>query len=300
MRRIDRIPQELLKNLERRLTVGSASPAPTPAPATSILTISDLINTGRAFYSNETDSSGRNIGVASSLRQALDYAPQGIATLPYLIAGKAQADKENYLWKNWYAADEEHVGIDKRGIFGEAGKPVVLVVHSNSSSRLLIPARIIKAYEDGLTPQNAAKLIPKEFDDLILGKLPSGIFFPIYTVTQIKLDAVPTAFGTYAVAVPFEAAKAQASGQLTKKQFMENPLVIARAGMLDHLDDYFEKAKSSEKVGNYHRFAEIDPTIPQGRVLFVDINYGGLIGDDLNISGRFVGVAPKAPSEVLK
>ena len=45
---------------------------------------------------------------------------------------------------------------------------------------------------------------------------------------------------------------------------MENPLVIARAGTLKHLDDYFEKAKSSDKVGNWHRFGEIDFRQPQG------------------------------------
>ena len=60
-----------------------------------------------------------------------------------------------------------------------------------------------------------------------------------------------------------EAAKATASGYHKKKDFMENSLVIARAGTLKHLDDYFEKAKSSDKVGNWHRLGEIDFRQPQ-------------------------------------
>ncbi|MBU2637590.1 MAG: hypothetical protein KJ955_01325, partial [Nanoarchaeota archaeon] len=71
-------------------------------------------------------------------------------------------------------------------------------------------------------------------------------------------------------------------------------LVIARAGTLEHLDGYFDKAKSSDKVGNWHRLGEINFRQPQGRLLFVYLTYYGLSGDDyLYYDGRFVGVAPE-------
>ena len=77
---------------------------------------------------------------------------------------------------------------------------------------------------------------------------------------------------------------------------MENPLVIARAGTLEHLDDYFEKAKHKNgTLGNWHRFGEIDFQQPQGRLLFVDLAglYFAATGD-LYYDPSFVGVAPEA------
>ena len=75
---------------------------------------------------------------------------------------------------------------------------------------------------------------------------------------------------------------------------MENPLVIARNGGLQNLDEYFERAKdtSDDTLGCYHPFSGRDASVAQGRVLFL-VNYcNGLLGDDnLNGSGRFVGVA---------
>jgi len=76
---------------------------------------------------------------------------------------------------------------------------------------------------------------------------------------------------------------------------MNNPLVLARVGVKDHLDSYFDKAKHEGKVANWHIFNEVDPQQPQGRVLFVDSNNSGLVGsNDLDNDGRFVGVAPEA------
>ena len=125
------------------------------------------------------------------------------------------------------------------------------------------------------------------------GNLPSGESIDLYNVDDVK-KGIPEPFGRYAVWMPAETAKATASGYHKKKDFMENTLVIARAGTLEHLDDYFDKAKSSDKVGNWCRLGEIDFRQPQGRLLFVYGTHGGL-GGYLNLSnGRFVGVAPEA------
>ncbi|MDI6738606.1 MAG: hypothetical protein QME12_08935, partial [Nanoarchaeota archaeon] len=157
------------------------------------------------------------------------------------------------------------------------------------------PERIRQAYSDGLTQQNAAEYTNDEFDNLLKGILPSGESIDLYTVDDVK-KGIPEPFGRYAVWMPAEAAKATASGYHNKKVFMENPLVIARAGTLEHLDDYFEKAKKSDStVGNWHRLGEIDFQQPQGRLLFIDSALNGLYGDNyLYNSGRFIGVAPEA------
>jgi len=287
-----RIPRNLIQHLEWKPQDGAFPTPPTspaPQPAQTLLSIDNLINHGRSFYNTDTDSDGKAIGVTQSLKQAMEHGT--VASLPYLIAGKAQAATENYLWQSWFSASEEHVGIDKEGRFGTAGKPVVVVVHG---FRLLTPDRIMQAYADGLTPQGAAKLTETEFGHLLEGKLPSDESIQLYTVDQAK-DNLRDPFGNYAVIVDFELAKAQ-NGYATKDKFLKNPLVLARSGVNIALSTYFDKAKNTDgKVGNHHRLAEIDPQQPQGRVLFVYDNYNGLIGNNnLYINGRFVGVAPEA------
>ena len=94
-----------------------------------------------------------------------------------------------------------------------------------------------------------------------------------------------------------EAAKAMKYDHKHKKgEFVENHLVLARVGTPEYLDDYFEKAQHSSEhyVHHWHRFHEIDPQQPQGRVLFLGINCSGLSGSILVNGGRFVGVAPEA------
>ena len=77
---------------------------------------------------------------------------------------------------------------------------------------------------------------------MLKGILPSGESINLYTVDDVK-RGIPEPFGRYAVWMPAEAAKTTASNWHKKKEFMENPLVIARAGTLEHIEAYFEKAK---------------------------------------------------------
>ena len=263
----------------------------------NVFSIDALVNDGKPFYSDKRDSKGNWIGVSVALREALDYVGvEGVvASMPYLIAGKSQAGKSNCLWKDWFTAlSEENIGVDKSGKFVAAGNPVVVTVHGGG---ILTPDRIMQAYSEGLTGQNAAKLRDEEFDNLLEGVLPSGESVGIYTVEDVQDGRIPNLFGRYAVVMDFETAKSKSSGFHSKIDFMNNELVFARAGTLDYLDVYFDKAKDSEgKVGNWHRLNEIDPNQPQGRVLFLDNNYVGLMGyGSLSDGGRFVGVAPEAP-----
>ena len=296
------IPRRLIEHLEWK--PGQEIPQlpvanPSRQAQGNIFSIDNLIQSGRPFYSEEKDSSNNWIGAAVSLKQAAAHADTDgiVASLPYLLAGKAKADKSNYLWKTWLTAlSEEDVGISEGRIPGiaEAGEPVLAVVHGGGVLRTY--DRIMKAYADGLTPQSAAKFTGEEFNNVVGGKFEENI--PVYTVDNLKKGISP--FGRYAVLVNFEIAKATKSGYHSKSEFMNNEVVIARAGTLEYLDKYFEKAKGTsgdakDKVGSWHRFTKIDPQQPQGRLLFLNNNYNGLNGTDyLDNSGRFVGVAPEA------
>jgi hypothetical protein len=293
------IPRELIRHLE--WSPGQEEPQkPSPKPIQqtkpqNISSIDTLVREGKPFYSAERDGSGKFIGAARSLEQALGYATnEGIvASMPYLIAGKSKAAKENYLWKNWFTAlSEENAGIDKKGILGKKGQELVITVHDGG---LLNKERIMQAYNEGLTPQNAAKYKQKEFNDLLKGVLPNGENIELYTIDDIK-RRIPEPFGRYAVWMPAEVAKSKSSGYHSKTDFMDNELVIARAGTLEYLDAYFEEAKKSDgTVGNWHRLGEIDFSQPQGRVLFLGGSCGGLGGDyNLSSDGRFFGVSPRS------
>ena len=290
------IPRELIKHLE--WTPGqqpppkpAVNPTPQPVPQRTV-SIDALVNNGRVFYSAEQDANGRYIGVAVALQDALNEKGSDgiIATMPYFIAGKAQADASNYLWKNWFTAlTEENAGIDKKGKLVGRGKPVILTLHGGG---LLTPERVKQAYREGLTPQNAAKFTDDEFDHLLNGVLPSGESINVYTVDDLK-RGIPDPFGRYAVWMPAETATAKSSGYQSKSDFLNNELVLARVGTLEYLDAYFEKAQhpKNHNLGNWHQFGEIDFHQPQGRLLFLNDYYFGLVGDIGLINYcRFVGV----------
>ena len=297
------IPRDLIKHLEwipgqQPTQKPIVNPIQTPQPIQlRTSSIDALIKNGKEFYSEQKDGKGNYIGVAVALQEAYDQMGSDgiIATLPYLIAGKAQADKKSYLWQKWFTGlSEENAGIDKKGSLVGKGNGIVISLHGGG---ILTADRIKQAYGEGLTPQNAAKFTDDEFDNLLRGVLPTGESINLYTVDDVVKGNISDPFGRYAVWMSAKTAKGTNSGYHKKKGFIENPLVIARSGTLEHLEKYFNKAKDSDgDVGCYHRFGEIDFRQPQGRVLFVNYAGGGLDGgSNLYSDGRFVGVAPEAP-----
>ncbi|MBL7100845.1 MAG: hypothetical protein ISS23_02735 [Nanoarchaeota archaeon] len=246
----------------------------------------DDILKGQQFYDDN---------LPDALQQALDYVGvEGVvASMPYLIAGKSQAGKSNYLWKDWFTAlSEENIGVDKSGKFVAAGNPVVVTVHGGG---LLTPERIKQAYSEGLI-NGSAKYSDDEFSNLLEGRLPSGDLIELYSFEKIK-EGVSDLSHRFGVVMPYSTAQNTESGYHKKKDFIQNPLVIARAGGIENLEAYFDKAKDSDgEVGNHHPFKNRDASVPQGRVLFLNSNYNGLCGsNNLDSDGRFVGVAPEAP-----
>ena len=283
--------------LERYLARMSAVPTPPPNPepnpqpdlALSRLsgdfpfTVDDLLLSGNDDFYDESKNVGQKykgipadvyVGVPVSLEKCLQWTGNNngvVATMPYLIAGLSKAKTENYLRQRFHTAcSEEFSGIDTEGIYSK-GKPIVVVQHG---IEVLIPDRIRKAYSEGLTPHNGAKLTPDEWKKVLTAKS------PIYTVEDVKKGKVKNPCGSYRVVLGFDKAKATTSNYQDKNTFTNNELVIARVGTLEHLEKYFDNVQSGDTVGNWHRFGEIDPKVPQGRVLFVDGSY---------INGLYVG-----------
>ncbi|MEM4259908.1 MAG: hypothetical protein QXG00_01600 [Candidatus Woesearchaeota archaeon] len=278
-------------------------PTPTPQPVQqrtrSIEAIEALINYGQEFYSDERDERGGRVGLAVAMQEAYDKMGSDgiIATLPYLIAGKAHADKTSYLWKKFFftGLSEENVGIDKKGILVRRGNGIVVIVHGGG---ILTPDRIKQAYRKrkGFTSQKTAKFTDDEFNNLLRGSLPSGESINLYTVDDVVKGNIPDPFGRYAVWMPVEKAIRTKSGCYDKKGFMNNPLVIARAGTLEYIEKYFDREKSlGEYVGCHHMFDRTGFRQPQGLFLYVSQTSVGLCDCSLDASARFVGVAPKAP-----
>jgi hypothetical protein len=254
--------------------------------------IEDLINNEITPIYSDEKRNGKYVGNAVALEKAYKEMNEGdiLATMPHLIAGKSEADKDNYLWQDWFTAlSEENVGIDTKGNFVKKGNSVVITVHGKG---LLTtnPDRIFRAYTDGLTPQNSARYSQNEFEELLNGEI-RGNKIQIYTLDDVLKGNIKNPFERYAVVLDFEVAKKTKSGYHNKIEFMKNPLVLARAGTSEYLDEYFDKAKDSNgTLGNHHRLAEIDSKQAQGRLLFLFNSSVGLGGDDLGGSGRFVRV----------
>lgn len=296
------IPRDQIRHLEWNQEIQPISAPSTPetvAPSTpkskvihsiGSLTIDSLLESGEVFYDSD---------LPTALKAAQKYVGSGVvATMPYLIAGKAKSTKRNrqwydrtaYLWDDRYTANtEEDIGIDSEGIYVSKGKPVLITLHGGG---ILTPELIINAYKEGLTSQNAAKLNQEDIDVLLQsGTLPSGDKITLYSGDDLQ-KGISDPFGRYAVILDFEKVKSFESRQFMEKRFLENPIVLARAGTKKYLKEYYEKAHNIGGVGNWHRLNEIDPNQAQGRLLFLDKSYNGLNGDSGLINyGRFVRVA---------
>ena len=280
------IPRELIKHLEWNPEQDSQQPPKEPprAPTGNHKLSIDSILKGTPFYDAK---------MPIALRKAEVYAGSSgiVVNLLEFIAAKAKADKSHPFWNDWYTVQtEEDIGIDKTGKFYTRRTPILVVMHGGG---ILIPERIEAAYTIGLL-DGSAKFQENEFEDLLKGNI-YGKSFPLYRIEEVKkgISNLPHQFG---VVMPYEMAQRTTSGFHQKDPFLKNPLVLARAASsLDHLENYYEKAKALDNdLGNWHPFENRDASVPQGRVLFVDDAGGGLSGISYLNSGRFVGVAPEA------
>ena len=283
----DIIPRNLIRHLEYNPNLEVPSQEVQEQPIKGF-GIEDILN-GKTFYNEESKYYG---GV---LEEALDYVgTEGIlATMPELIEAKVSTDNTHELWNDYYTAHtEENVGIDTKGRFYGRGEPVLVLVNGGG---LITPERMREArdYQTGFWGHQSLEYEPKEFNKLLDGKLPDGTPIQLHSFEDIK-EGIPNLPHRFGIVMPYRLALSTISEEHDKKEFLENPLVIARAGGPEHLEDYFEKSKVSSII-NFHHYLVEQKELPQGRMLNLYLRNKGMILSNCNSllrRSRFLGVAP--------
>ena len=249
---------------------------------------------GKTFFGCSNGGTKYSNGV-EAFREALKYVgPEGIlATIPEITA----IDGENFhnLRGTYYytAHTEENVGIDKKGRFYSKNQPVLVIVNGGG---LITPERIKSAHLDileGHIKGGAIRYHDEEFEELLDGKLPDGSSIPLHCFEDIEkgISNLPHRFG---VVIGYRWAALTHSGEHDKKAFLENPLVIARAGGPEHLETYYQETVFKNQLCNSHQLIGNERKLPNGRFIGLGHHDEGLSDKfSHHIMGRFLGVAPK-------
>ena len=259
-----------------------------------------------------------------ALRQALRYAGDDgfVASLPQLLHARTNADYDNIIWNTWFTAySEESV------VATPQGNHVVITLHGGgifgSPTRIerALRADLDRFNSDGLTGQYAAKISKQESQNLLQGRLPDGTEFPVYTFDEFKRGVADLPM-RYGVVLDFEIAKKAKNDYESFDVLQDEPLMIVRAGGIEPLAAYLDKAQNrnnTEKMGSFHRLDAIDPSQPQTRILKLggakggknsdgsdlglgrgyDIDWGVSAGGLVDLA-RYVAVAPRDVSASLQ
>ena len=257
--------------------------------------------------------------IPDALRRALDYAGDDgfVASLPQLLQARVSATYDNIIWNTWFTSyTEESVVTTARG------NRVVVVIHGGGI--FASPERFETAYRSkshGLTGQFAARLTDREAREVLNGRLPDGSEFPIFAFDEFKRGVADLPI-RYGVIMDFELARKSTRGYETFEALEEEPNMIVRAGGVEPLLAYLDKARNrhnTKVMGNWHPYNRIDPNENQTRVVFLAGNEGGLgteddddhlygydaeyaIGGDASIHNmaRYVAVAPRNASTSVR
>ena len=254
------------------------------------VSINEIKTRGKSFYgrSNNKDGLPLSRGLITSLQEALDFAgPKGyIATIPELIERYKNVEgKFSFEFADPDTGHtEENIGIDKWGVFYKKNKKVLVIVNGGG---LLTPNKILSCYNLGFTREGAIKYTPKEFNDLLMGQLPDGSSIDLYPFEEIKKGGLdlPHRFG---IVVPFDLVENLDSNCYPKKEFLENPLVIARNAGPENLESYFETHNYGGTLGCFHSFERSMIFLPQGN--FVSFCRSLSNTGIPNYSGSFIAV----------
>jgi hypothetical protein len=272
------IPPHLL---DKVLVSSHLRPAGNPSLDKSV---QDLIQRGKVFTFGSSD-----IHVSSSpnaLDKATEYAGQDgvVAGLPVLIAGKAAAELDDYLWSDWFTANsQEYFGRDRQGKLFKPDSPTLIIVHG---AGILTPGRMRPSNEE-------TNITHAEFNMLLEGRLSEGDEIEIYTIEEAKRGLITDPFGRYGVVLEISNFR-EFSGHYDKKGFMENPLVLARAGTMGFLEEFFDKAKDwSGCVGNIEVRNRESLDRPYVKELLMIKGTGGICGVAARGLERYVAVRPE-------
>ena len=260
--------------------------------------------------------------IPTALQRALRYAGDDgfVASLPQLLHARATAPYDNIVWNTWFTSNSEECVVTTK-----QGNHVVVAVHGGGI--LATPERFERSlYADlnrsnpeGLTGDYAAKISEREARDVLEGKLPDGTEIPVYAFADFRrgIADLPRRYG---VILDYELARRSKKGFQSFDVLRDEPNMIVRAGGVEPLAAYLDRAQArhdTELMGNFHPFDHIDPDQPQTRVIFLAGNKGGVgsegdynygydsdygIGGYANMNGmaRYVAVAPRDLSTSLR
>jgi len=263
----------------------------------------------------------------NALRRALEYAGDDgfVASMPQLLHARANASYGNIIWNTWFTANSEESVVTT-----PQGNRVVVAVHGGGM--FASPERFERSFyadldrsnPEGLTGQYAAKISEQEARDVLEGKLPDGTEIPVFPFDEFKRGVADLPM-RYGVILDFEMARKVESGYMTFDTLRDEPNMIVRAGGVEPLAAYLDKARerhNTELMGNWHPYNRIDPNQPQTRVAFLAGNKGGVgsegddivdgltwgydaeygMGGDASMTnmGRYVAVAPRNVAASLR
>ena len=235
-------------------------------------------------------------GIPRALELTLQ-ADRQPATMPELV-GYRTNNHDPRLWNTWFdAMSEEDVGPNPQKIKLNTTDPVYVLAHGDAAI-LRTPERIRKAFDDGLTPQYAAKFGEPELNLVLSGH--DGQF-PVLTIDEFleETESNPRfdqETRSYVIVAPLTRMQSTPSGYQKIEALQGNELVAVRAGSKAQANAFLDKAAEiydTKKLGNWHPFNDIDSEERQGRLLFLSYYYfNGLLGINylLSFSGRFLGI----------
>ena len=213
--------------------------------------------------------------IANALKASIELAGTygRVLTLPELVALKSK-DNSTPVHKDWYAGySEECIGVDVEGRHYPANTFVMMVIHGGG---MHTPEYIERALKLRLT-DGSAMVTTDRFDSLLQGRIPGGDSINLLTLDEVKKSgSMP--YHRYAIMFPYDAIEKSKSGRLSLSEFVEHPLVIARAGGQDNLEKYWSNtvAHSGQDYVGCWRWEENVGTQGLGRILCMNYHSGSL------------------------
>ncbi len=221
-----------------------------------------------------------------ALRRALDYAGDDgfVASMPQLLHARANAPYDNIIWNTWFNPNSEESVLTT-----PQGNHVVVTVHGGgifaSPDRFekLFRASTNRICEVGFTGLFAGKITEREAHDVLRGHLPDGAEIPVFPFDEFR-QGIAELSRRYAVVTDLETAQKCRCGYAAFDDLKDDPLMIVRAGGVEPLAKYLDKARSrhnTARMGSWHPFNMIkDIDQPQTRVPNLSGNNGGVGSED--------------------
>jgi len=224
----------------------------------------DVIFRGIEIYGNTLDEALNN-----AITQAGDNGY--VINAPTLIAAKLITHPDSCLWeRSFNVRSAEFYGIDVKGLYGNAGEPVLVIVHGEG----LNPERL-----KGFCSAKPFTYINQNEFNVLLEKhtLPNGKLIDVLTLNELMADPTqPRIYDCYGVVINNGQIKNSPSKVSQSVEDVVTPLNIARSGGLHNCRDYFTKIAETTSVFIENPYENMSlPIIPEVRQL--EIAKDGLV-----------------------